>query len=62
MIAPEAKVNRRALVAQTCLSAVSQAFSLQGVGNFNARLTCKRAADKNVGDTADRNVCATVVA
>src|SRR5438045_74311 len=49
-----------ATVAQTFLSAVSPTFLSARRRNCRARLVYGRRAGKNVGDTADRNVCATV--
>jgi hypothetical protein len=46
-------------VAQTFLSAVSQAFQPAKAGTFVLSLEFTRHADRNVGETADWKVCAT---
>jgi hypothetical protein len=47
-------------VAQTFLAAVSQGFpACVGPALATTKLTLVKPADRNVGDTADRNVCAT---
>jgi len=46
-------------VAQTSRSAVSQAFQPADAGQFPAHQRFERAADRNVGETADWKVCAT---
>jgi hypothetical protein len=47
-------------VAQTFLSAVSHGFpACMGSALATTKLTLVKSADRNVGDTADRNVCAT---
>ena len=46
-------------VAQTLLSALSGVFSGRETWSYSSTFGALAAADRNVGDTADKNVCAT---